>query len=325
MAHGDGLPKASVVICTMDRPESLDRCLASLAAQSAPPAEVIVVHAGADTGLEGDLRRRYADAPFTLMYLRAQPSLVRQRNLGFSRSSGDVVFFLDDDVVLSPDYCEKVLSEYRADDRRRIGGVQGSLSNPPRAVAGSGWLRRVFRLTRMGRRGYLQRSGFPCVSVAVAQATDVEVFSGCMMSFRRTLLERHRFDEALSRYWWGDDWDLSYRVSREARLVQLPDARLAHDQAEPGRDGERRGWRMMVVNHRYLYEKHFRSAGGGWLPCWWGELGFLILASLRALTGRGAGALRGMAEGYWELARLRAAGDQAPPPTHDLGVKRDSP
>ena len=36
---------ASVVICTRDRPEELQRCLASLPQQTYPPREIIVVFA----------------------------------------------------------------------------------------------------------------------------------------------------------------------------------------------------------------------------------------------------------------------------------------
>lgn len=303
---------ASVVICTMNRPDALNKCLGSLASQTVPPTEVIIVHAGTDGRLREKLLRDFPTAPFTIRYVRSRPSLVLQRNLGFDHSVGDVVFFLDDDVVLEPLYLECVLAVYRADEAGEIGGVQGSMVNVPPAVSGSGWLRRLFLLTRSGKRGYIQRSGFPCHSPTVAEPTDVEVFSGCMMSFRRNRLLKQRFDEALEHYWWGDDWDLSYRISREARLVQVPDARLAHEQAEAGRDDFRRGWRMMVVNHYYLYAKHLRAAGQTWLPWLWGEAGFLLLAVLRGLTGRGFGAARGMLEGFVELgAGATAAKRQA--------------
>ncbi len=287
----------------MNRPVTLRKCLGSLAAQTVVPGEVVVVHAGTDEQLGAELQREYAAAPFALKYVRTQPSLVRQRMLGIANGTGEVVFFLDDDVVLEPAYCERILAVYAADAAGEIGGVQGSITYVPPLVRGSPLLRRVFMLARMGKRGYLQRSGFPCHSLSVSKRTDVEVFSGCMMSYRRRVLEIHQFDMALRDRWWGDDWDLSYRVSRAARLVQLPDARLAHEQAEAGRDSVRRTWRMMVVNHHYLYRKLLRSAGQGWLPWAWAEAGLWLLALMRFLTGRGTAALEGMAGGFGDLYR----------------------
>ncbi len=287
----------------MNRPESLKKCLDSLASQTVPPTEVIIVHAGWDERLGERLARDYHTAPFALRYVRSRPSLVLQRNLGIERSSGAVVFFLDDDVVLEPEYVERVLDVYLADTAEDVGGVQGSITNALGLRWGTAWLRRLFLLTRPGKRGHLQRSGFPCLSFAVAQSTDVEVFSGCMMSFRRKWLDRHRFDEALEKDWSGDDWDLSYRISRQARLVQLPNARLAHDQVEASRDSLRNVWRMTVTNHRYLYAKHLRAGGGGWVPWLWAEAGLLLLAVLRMLGGRGPEALQGVLDGYRDLRR----------------------
>jgi glycosyltransferase involved in cell wall biosynthesis len=299
---------SSVVICTRNRPDGLQTCLRSLAEQTMPPTELIIVDAGSDGRLADRLATEFGQAPFSLRYLHTTPSLVLQRNIGIEQCTGEVVFFFDDDVVLEADYLERVLAVYQQDVNADLGGVQGSITNAPRTQWGAGWLRRLFLLTRSGRRGYLQRSGFPCFSFVVSQRTDVELFSGCMMSYRRRLLDKHRFDEALQRYWPGDDWDLSYRISREARLVQLPNARLAHNQTDVSRDSLGLVWRMTVVNHHYLYSKHCRPAGQTWLPWLWAEVGLLLLALLRMFAGRGSDALKGMLRGFRELrGRARSA------------------
>ncbi len=298
--------KTSAVIITKDRPDSLRKCLQSLAAQVLAPTEVIVVDSGSDQRLGDALQREGAGAPYALRYLRSEPSMVLQRNLGIRYACGDIVFFFDDDVVLEPEYVRQVVAAYAADPGGEIGGVQGSITNPPVLPRGSRWIRRLFLLTRDGPRAYLQRSGFPCFSAAVDHPTDVELFSGCMMSFRRRWLEKHQFDDVLRSYWSGDDWDLSYRVSREARLIQLSGARLRHELAPASRDSPRRVWRMTVVNHRYLYLKHLRAEGRSWLPWLWAEAGLFLLALSRMLAGRGAAALRGVLEAYRELRTVPA-------------------
>jgi glycosyltransferase involved in cell wall biosynthesis len=101
----------SVIVPTRDRPLRLAACLASLAAQSASPDEVIVVD---------DSTR--PDPEVARLVLAAGAKLVRSggrgpaaaRNAGVRAARGEVVCFTDDDCRPDPDWLALLVPEARA-------------------------------------------------------------------------------------------------------------------------------------------------------------------------------------------------------------------
>lgn len=114
----------SVCIVTYERPVFVRRCLASLAAQRPELADVVVVDASSekDETLE-------SDAGFPFRYVWA-PELAgwmtRSRNAGLPHLTGEVLAFLDDDVVCSPGWARELLAAYASPD---IGAVVGRTRN----------------------------------------------------------------------------------------------------------------------------------------------------------------------------------------------------
>ena len=107
IAKRQGKPacEASLVICTRDRPDELHRCLASLPAQSYPPAEVIVV----DNASRDDRTRKVAEAAGAIYVREDRPGLDIARNSGIRRATAPVVAFTDDDVHLHPRWLERLV------------------------------------------------------------------------------------------------------------------------------------------------------------------------------------------------------------------------
>lgn len=90
-------PFISVVICTRDRPSSLESCLNSLGQQDYPRFELVVV----DNAPTSDAARKVVGTwcgDSAVQYvLEPRPGLSWARNAGVSVSSGDIIAFLDDD------------------------------------------------------------------------------------------------------------------------------------------------------------------------------------------------------------------------------------
>ena len=90
----------SVVIATKDRAALLDQALASLRAQhDAPAYELIVVDNGSSDATPAVAREHGAAYAFV-----AEPNRGRARNAGIARATGDVIAFVDDDVVVPPHF-----------------------------------------------------------------------------------------------------------------------------------------------------------------------------------------------------------------------------
>jgi len=107
----------SVIIPTHNRKELLVRCLDSLAAQTikASQLEVIVVDDGSTDGT-GDLLKgkKYS---FQLKYLRIERTgPPNARNVGTKHASGEIVAFMDDDVVCHADCIERAIPCFSQDN-----------------------------------------------------------------------------------------------------------------------------------------------------------------------------------------------------------------
>lgn len=89
------LPSCSVIICTRNRPELLDRCLTSLARLDYGQYEVVVVD-----NAPSDRRSQAVAERWGARYLvEPQVGLSHARNAGARACSSDIVMFTDDDAI----------------------------------------------------------------------------------------------------------------------------------------------------------------------------------------------------------------------------------
>jgi hypothetical protein len=102
-------PNVSLVICTRDRPQDLQRCLASLRSLTLRPQQILVV----DNSPETEATRHLVLNEAGIEYVpEAQPGLSRARNAGIAHSRGEIVVFTDDDVVVHPDWLLDLLQGF---------------------------------------------------------------------------------------------------------------------------------------------------------------------------------------------------------------------
>ena len=289
----------SVIICTKDREESLRECLDSLFHQSRLPDDVIIVD---DGNLDGEaLGSLVRSRGVSYQYLRKQtPGLTASRNLGVEHARGDIVLFLDDDVVLDRGYAAGIMEGFEQDPNGRIGGATGALRIHYRR--GVLPFLRFFGLD--GRKpGTILPSGYG-VPVRVGELTQprrAQWLSGCNMAYRRQVFDRLRFDERLGAYGWGEDRDFSFRVSQEWTLIAVPDARLEHREVQSGRiDGRRVGY-METAYFARFYQEHMPKRPVNRLAFGWALVGILVknllLSTRRADRRRMAARLRGNLDG----------------------------
>lgn len=90
----------SLCICTMDRPDDLDRALRSVRSGRKQPYELIVSDDGAGTA------REIAEAHNATYIQGPRRGLGANRNAAISAATGDLISFIDDDVIVPPEYVE---------------------------------------------------------------------------------------------------------------------------------------------------------------------------------------------------------------------------
>jgi len=294
---------SSFIIATRNRPELLVEAIKSLVAQTVLPRELCVVDSSEVAAARARIESLCREAEIRLDYVHPAPAgLTVQRNLGVDRTTGDPVFFIDDDVWMAPDVHAEVLAEYarRGPD---VGGVRGVWLKPPAPRRLSLLWRRFFGMeTWRPEASGRMRAGF-CTDVVTtsAEVRRVESFVGWFMSFRREVFEHERFDEALGDYGFKEDADFSFRVAKRGYvLVQTPRAKIDHAKSPSQRLSPFELQRMNMANHVYLHRKNMPQTLKYRTALWWALTGTFILNVGKSLETRDPGYATGMVAGAWD-------------------------
>lgn len=118
--------KISVVIPTKNRVPDLKECLDTLVAQTRIPDEVIIVDNSTNDETKEYINQWKHPEILQCIYIRRERGGTSSlRNTGIDRSTGDIVFFLDDDVILHVDYVRIITEILLGDTAERIGGAAG--------------------------------------------------------------------------------------------------------------------------------------------------------------------------------------------------------
>ncbi len=264
----------SLAVPTLNREDILVRSLLANVRQTRLPSQVVVVDSS--DGWQRTRERVLAEVAPQLpgaewIYIGSDvKGLTRQRNLGLARCTGDVVFFLDDDSFMYRDCAEHVMQVYEADAEGRIGGVCASLADrlegAPVAAQKpvedrSGLPGRVLQLAH--RQWWQDRLFIPYdgryhvrpVEGAPSDVVPVGLFHGCRMTFRAAAVRAAGgFEEMLTGACYGEDIDVSYRVSRDRALVWAKRAVLRHEQVPVARPKRALNTALVVLNAIALYK-----------------------------------------------------------------------
>ncbi|HKY32179.1 MAG TPA: glycosyltransferase family 2 protein [Candidatus Polarisedimenticolia bacterium] len=119
----DPAERVSVIVVSWNSRAFLEGCLASVAGQTHPAVELIVVDNGSTDGSADLVRERFPRA--TLVRNASNTGFSAANNLGLKRAGGAYILFLNADAVLQPDYLEEALKPFAAD--RRVGMVAGKV------------------------------------------------------------------------------------------------------------------------------------------------------------------------------------------------------
>ena len=190
--------KASVIVATYNRQDVLCQTLTFLLAQQYRNLELIVVDQTAS--ISALLKDFLSQAGDLIAYYRlSTPNLPAARNAGVMVSTGDIVIFVDDDVVVGPHFVEQHVSAY-ADSS--VSGVTG-LSLPRPATE---------QVVELELRS-LEERHHAARPLARGQLSSVSWLPGCHMSFRRAAIaEAGMFDEFFTGSAHCEDVDMSCRL-----------------------------------------------------------------------------------------------------------------
>jgi len=258
--------EVSIIIPTYNRTEELKEALESIIAQTKLPKEVLIVDDSEHDEIQNLVKQKKNEFEFkgvTLKYIRNEKerSLAIARNIGIEHSTGDIVLFLDDDVILDREYIMNILRVYK--EKHSAIGVQGYIIN---MFSGDMISKIRYAIGRIFFLWYpendkcrVQPSAEPTYpSSSLKRTIECQWLAGSNCSFKREILQIFKFNENLKRYSWREDVDLSYRIYKiiSNSLYITPHAKLIHKGSKTARLPKKQQILMQRVYISYFFYKN---------------------------------------------------------------------
>lgn len=239
----------SVVICTYNRRDYLERCLEYLTFQSNDNFEVVVVDGPSDDGT-AELLETYSGR--IKVARNPERNLSKSRNIGIDLSAGDVVAFIDDDALPFDDWVDQILRAYN-ERPLTVAGLGG-----PAYYAGTFW----FQAEDNGINADCQAK-VNIASDQIGKEGWLRYNTGTNATFTRAHLEAiDGFDEQYDYYL--DESELCYRIQKAGNLIDyVPDIYVRHEFAQSHNRGGRfnYNWFTICKNTAYFLATHGTRKG----------------------------------------------------------------
>ena len=215
--------KISVVIATLNRPDSLANCLMSLEEQTVTPYEVIIVVDGELTEPVQKTIDTFKDnGNLNIVQINngRRRGLQHSRNKGVDTATGDVVAFIDDDETLASDWTFQIRRGYEVcSDAVGVGGMIAMQEIYFHNVFYKSFVRLRERLFRK-KLGKINFIGMPYLVLTIPSddLVLVDFLHGGNQSYRRDIIAIYKFDPSLPM---REEFDLGVRLclKKKKKLV----------------------------------------------------------------------------------------------------------
>lgn len=232
--------KTSVIVATHARPDSVRRLVASLAPELATGSREIII---AENGTPSPMQLSLEAVPVKHLH-EARAGKCRIQNRSIAEATGEILIFLDDDLIVAPGYLEAV--EQFFDAHREFSAMKGrilAVEDPEKKVGPMS----VYLDLPIADHG--------------EEVVEVRGVLGANMAFRADALRQvGLFDERLGPGACGheEETEMSQRLRRAGfRMGYAPKA-LVHHEVDPSRANRERFIRIARERGRcrMLHEKH---------------------------------------------------------------------
>lgn len=241
------IPLVSIIIPTYNRNEPLQNTLKCCLSQDYPNYEIIVVDQS-DKKFPEKEKFLEANKKRVHFFLSSPPNAALARNIGIKKSKGDIIIFLDDDVVFGKNLIQNHVDGYASEN---IGAIAGRVETEGRPIEAE--RKNTGRITWLGKftDGFSSRVKQEVMSVIT-----------CNASWRRSILDKvGYFDERFT----GplrEDSDLSLGTIKAGyKIVFEPGASVVHRRAETGgfrkSEGRLKWYFGFFKGETYFFLKHW--------------------------------------------------------------------
>lgn len=289
--------KVSAVIPTRNRHTDLVNAVQSVLLQTLLPQELLIIDQSPDTSSKDRVLELWAlvNPTCELIYVHDSTiaGLVAAKDVAVRKSRGDLVMFLEDDVVLEKDYIANMCAGF--EQNPEMLGSCGVITAVPR----SGKLyhglfhlfhRGIFKDARLGIHGNPARWEGTLI--------PSRFLSGGLSAYRRHVFESVPFDTH-NGFFMMEDMEFSMRTVREFGMDKFfinPSVRADHRISSANRAVLEPRFKRKVHEHVLFYKRH-RDLPLALTSFIWLYIGLLVQAGYESIQARTAGPIIGCVKG----------------------------
>lgn len=259
------------------RPKDILNALDSINNQTLYPAQLIVVDGSTDTKTTEVLKNAdYKNSEYYLVDYTHRGA-AKQRNYGIELVHEDIeiVFFLDDDVVLLTNYCEEIIKTYQNNPKALgVGGyildnLKWEKIDSKYNIKLSDYVFDEWKTKESSRNIFRKALGLGSQNIPPGimpefshgrglfppsnKTYEVDQLIGCSASYRKHIIKEQKFDDFFEGYSLYEDTALSLKVSKKGKLLINTNAKLYHYHASGGRPNQYDYGKMVVRNGWYVW------------------------------------------------------------------------
>jgi len=267
----------SVIICTYLRPQPTINLLQSITYQSVKPCQILIIDGSPNTETATIIQPMIELLPIKYVHVEEKNrGLTKQRNIGIQHllPHAEIVFFLDDDVMLETDFFEIMLQTFL--DSTLI-GCDGFITNECYWLPMNGSLK-LPKFYQQLDGYYLPLSARDCFRAALGlfpmqlqpgkippyghgksslppteKQYEVDHIMGGITAYRTTVFKHIQFSPFFEGYGLYEDFDFSVRASKHGKLITNTAARVKHHHDASGRPNSYKFGQMVVRNGWYVW------------------------------------------------------------------------
>jgi len=287
----------SIIVTTKDREKDLIECVRSIAKQIVLPDEVIVVDDGNISGAVKDsIQSLLHNSDIKFRYFQKDvPGLAESRNLGAQKALGEIVLYLDDDVILSENYITLLKKKWeRNKEDLKLGGIGGIIEN----------LRSISFLEKIYNRIFLLSSfiswditnvGFQVWDPSIKNTQKVFYLSGGISSFRKKLIEKIPFRPLSPGRTALEDVDFFMRAKNKGYyFIIQPKAKVFHKQSSVNKENDFLIGTKEGYNRKVIFKDNCEKNLKNYLWFYWANIGWILRQFLTGHFSKGFGMVKGL-------------------------------
>ncbi len=248
------MKKISVVISVYNRSDLLYKCLTSINNQTLIPYEVVLSDDGSQEDITAFITKHKDEFSFPIVYCEQDDAgfrLARCKNNGIKEASGDILVFLDQDIVTTKTYIETISQNIR--ESRFIVSLPARTTEEQailidtECIVDSSYLSVITPAQiKHIRKQYWKEKLYYHLNLLRLRKTGIKLRGGVFSIYKKDLVSVNGFDENFVR-WGNEDDDLGRRLNNHGIVGMNPfkkdfTVHLYHKQNNDGNSRENKDY-----------------------------------------------------------------------------------